>query len=353
MNWQESPNGVRTESGVARFRYFCSTAFLIGFGILLLGCGRGAQEQQRRDAKQTTGFAPRSDEPQPAPIDSQSRNSSDERRDTNLVESFAIAGNGDLVLLPVSLGGKEYLFMLDTGTTLHTFDLSLRQYLGNPVRTGSGKTGAADIAIQAFNPPTARTGKLELGKDELVSCADLTMLRYATGKEIHGVLGVPFFKRHVVQIDWDHTTLSVFNAGTPPDAEWSEAFPITFDELGGPVLEALLVEDVPSRFLIDVGVNTTGTLTGDLFNRLADRKLLKITGDRIIAAAGGNVRQFTGRLDELRIGEFRHRNLIFRQGNSNKLGLVYLSRYRVTFDFITQRCTSRRPTGIPASTRRT
>jgi hypothetical protein len=223
--------------------------------------------------------------------------------------------------------------MLDTGATLHTFDLSLRQYLGNPVRTGSGKTGAADIAIQAFNPPTARIGKLELGKDELVSCADLTMLRYATGKAIHGVLGVPFFKRHVVQIDWDHATLSVFNAGTPPDAEWGEAFSITFDELGGPVLEALLVEDAPSRFLIDLGVNTTGTLTGDLFNRLVDRKLLKITGDRIIAAAGGNVRQFTGRLDELRIGEFRHRNLIFGQGNSNKLGLVYLSRYRVTFDF--------------------
>lgn len=317
---------------LAKLILFCSTALLVVIGVLVAGCGYHAQDQQRGREKRTTGLASSSGELQSASLDSQSKNTDEERRDTNLVESFTIARDGDPILLPVSLDGKECLFMLDTGATFHTFDFSLRQYLGSPVRTGTGITGSTDIAIQAFSPPTARIGRLELDRDELVTCADLTVLRYATGKEIHGILGMPFFKRRIVQIDWDSGTLYVLKANTPPDAEWGQAFQVTFDKLGGPILEASLADDRPTRFLIDLGVDATGTLADTVFSQLIDRNVLNITGDRIVATAGGNDRRFTGRLDDLRVGQFTHRNLIFSQGTSNKLGIGYLSRYCVTFD---------------------
>jgi hypothetical protein len=249
------------------------------------------------------------------------------------LRSFAISQHGGLLAVPVTLGEEEHLFMLDTGTTFNTFDLALRRHLGEPVQQGTGKTGSGDIAVSAFRPPNALVKGLELGKDEPVVCTDLNMVRYATGQDIQGILGVPFFKRYIVQLDWDRALLHILEPDAPPDPEWGDALPLSFDELEGPVLEAVLPGGQGLPLLVDVGLDATGTLDDELFSRLANDEALRITGSRIVATAGGNVRRCTGRLRYLQVGRFEHRGLIVGQGNSNKIGLAYLSRYKATFDF--------------------
>ena len=73
--------------------------------------------------------------------------------DTNVIARFKIAKNGDGILVPVNVDGKEYMFLLDTGTTLTAFDSIL---LTASQRVRSPSAGPAEIRrfnCSTFRPP--------------------------------------------------------------------------------------------------------------------------------------------------------------------------------------------------------
>lgn len=316
-----------------RFRYICPGLFLVATSTLVFAFGQDSPNTRQGGQKATTRLATSPDEPEHASAKEESKGGGDDQARPNLLASFPIAKDGDLVVLPVTIEEKEYLFMLDTGTAIHIFDSSLRHLLGESVQSGEAKDRAPSVPGELYNAPTARIGELEPSKDDLVTCADLTMIRYVSGKDISGILGVPFFKHHIVQIDWDRGKLLVFKPDTVPESGWGQAVPIAFDKVGGPLVEASLGTNTPARFLIVTGANTTGSLKSDLFNRLANQSLLKITGGRGLVTLNTVVGRRTGRLAQFSVGPFEHKELIFHRDKLNKLGLPYLSRYRVTFDF--------------------
>ena len=99
----------------------------------------------------------------------------------NVLAEFSIPTRGDIILLPVKFNGIEYSFVLDTGTSVTTFDASLKHELGSVKKTTKIETGADPMYVQLFDAPESFLGPLNLQNCGRVTCVDLKMLGFVLG----------------------------------------------------------------------------------------------------------------------------------------------------------------------------
>jgi hypothetical protein len=253
-----------------------------------------------------------------------------------VVEWFSIANDGDAILLPVTIRGKEYAFLWDTGASSNFFDESLKSLLGKRLGQAKLETSADDVLVECFAPPPACVGKLKLPVDRPVGCIDLSRACQVAGRRFDGVLGRPFHEKKIVQIDFDAGKLQILD-GQPlqSDEAWGESVPLFRDRLGRPCIMGSVGENIRSPFLLDTGHNATGSLTQPFLDELAALSRFEWMGEALaVSFGGGTMRRSHGRLGSFSVGPFHHQDLVFGAGRDNTLGLSYLSRYRVTFDFV-------------------
>jgi predicted aspartyl protease len=248
-----------------------------------------------------------------------------------------MADPAGLILLPVTIRGEEYLFMLDTGATYHVLDLSLRGLLGEPFREGEGITSGDTIPIQAFRSPELQLAGLPLNSDQPVTCMDLEILRSGTGHDIRGVLGIVLLKEHRVRLDWEQREVAILDPSAKPGHTWGDVVKIDLDPLQGPTVMAVVGGARDIAMLIDTGMDGTLTLEPSLFGFLVERGELRRTGTQLLGTAGGILERPTGRLNEFRLASRAHEDLIAGQGKANAIGLRCLRRHCVTFDLANQR----------------
>jgi len=136
---------------------------------------------------------------------------SEDFSDNEILAEFTIAKNGDAILLPVKFKGKEYSFLLDTGSSHTVLDTSFRLALGKVKRTEKGITAKGTMDFEIFDAPKAYIGSFNLETCSEVTCLDLKMLNLIVGKNIHGIIGTDFLKEYVVKLDFDRGTLSFLN----------------------------------------------------------------------------------------------------------------------------------------------
>lgn len=252
----------------------------------------------------------------------------------SIIEQFSVAKD-QLLCLPVTIAGKQYSFVLDTGwaqTALanDTFDLGKPQAF-NQLRTPNG----AIITVPQYSGPQMFLGNLRLPKRTVITI-DLAMFRKVSGQEIHGILGLDYLKDFVCRIDFDsEKVLLLKNPGPEP----GEAFPISVEEngpvLNGPFLQARVEGLGPVKFLVDTGYGGRGSgdLTDELMNQLLASKHAVKANECLATDAGSTKTSLLAKLDHLTVGKMSHRRLVFGRGTMNLLSLSYLSRYTVTFDF--------------------
>ncbi len=249
----------------------------------------------------------------------------------NVIAKFAVAREGDLMLIPVVIGESEYQFLLDTGSVANVLSTSLVEKLGPLKRS-------ARPSPKGFPPmyemPEATLAGTNLSVTGDAAKVDLTPLCRASGHDIQGMLGMTFLKDHVIELDFDAGSVAFLNAAPKTDAK---TFPLDRDPFGrGTVrLEVLPKKSIP--FLIDTGMASPGVgeMTAALFDELLEAERLKVMSPKIKSlTVGGVVSNRKGQLDVFRLGEFEHRNLRVSDGTVNGLGLFYLARYKVTLDFV-------------------
>jgi hypothetical protein len=251
----------------------------------------------------------------------------------NVIERFELRKDaGALVLLPVTLRGKQYPFVLDTGATCTVFDSSLIPLLGNALPSeeiGSGK----GVTLKAFQPPDARVGKMSLRPLPLVLALDMQPIREASGDEVFGILGMDFLESRVVRFDLDRGELVFLRtAGTDP----GRAMHFRLDSCSRPVIDVKLPGLEKSEpFLVDTGCSGLGSggLRREAYQALAKGKRIKSVSEDVCQTFSGQVTCQSGRLDALNWGDFRHGGLLFHTDDSSLLGMNFWSRYVVTFDF--------------------
>ncbi len=244
-----------------------------------------------------------------------------------------ILADGDVLLLPVDFEGKRYQFLLDTGATNTVYDSTFRSRLGNFLGKERVKTPQGDVQASCFQAPEASVGKMSLRTNEPVICANLKNFREALGVPIMGIVGLDFLRQHRIRLDFDAGKLEFIDS---VEAEPGTPIPLILRRCYHAKASVAGEEE---EFKIDTG--SVGDASGDLEAKLCERliqaqKLKKVSRGLTISLSGIFEEQ-TLALNDFGLGPFTHHQLCFSQGRKNILGLRYLSRYVVTFDFPSQK----------------
>lgn len=250
--------------------------------------------------------------------------------DAAVLERIRIPKDVDAILVPVTFKESTYSFLLDTGATNSVFDASLRPELGQTIGLGEATTATGTVKVDLFASVSATIGDMPIQTSSRLATLDLRGVRETTGYDVRGILGMDVLSQYVIRIDWGKGELAFTQTrgsdqGTPLD--------ITLDK-SCPSIRARLAAWKDETFLIDTGcIGATGSLRRSVYQDLAAHGLLKDTMTGTTVSASGKVKTNAGRLKEISLGEHSHKNVLFSAGNQNLLGLSFLSRYVVTFDF--------------------
>ena len=251
-----------------------------------------------------------------------------------LLCEFKIATGGRPILLPVKIAGKTYKFMMDTGASHTTFDDSLQPLLGKPRETLEVKKGGKTHKAHTYCAPDATVGPLNLRVGGAVMCVDLSELREVTGLDIRGVIGMGMLRRYVIRIDSDRGVVQFFTAGQKPGPDWGSLVNMSLTSYGVPVIDGTFFGEFRTKLLIDTGFYPCGMISEKLFKALTFKKLIYKTVETQVMTAEGNLKSTEARVDDLLVGESHYNGLVFIKGRgANMLGLGFLSRHVVTFDF--------------------
>jgi len=250
----------------------------------------------------------------------------------NIIAEFEIAKYGGPILLPVTFLDKEHLFVLDTGSSHTVYDTSLKHELGEVKKIEKGLTLGSPIKAEIYDAPKASLGPLDLKDSNEVICLDLKMLSLIEGRKISGIIGMNFLKRHTIQIDFDQGIFLFLQPVEGQHPDWGTEIPLRSGKMGWPHITSYISDNLNVNFVIDTGSNSTGALGTDVFDKIiSDKK--PTTSESLFATASGVIKKRECRFDSLSVGPFEYADLIFSEANWSYLGLLFLSRHIVTFDF--------------------
>lgn len=251
-----------------------------------------------------------------------------------VLAEFPIFSDGDVLLLPVQFEGKQYQFMFDTGATNTIYDSIFRPRLGDPIDKKSMETPNGSVQLEIFRAPEASVGEMSLRTKGPVVCADLKLAREVSGHPIVGVVGLDFLRQHCFRIDFDAGKLAFLDS---VEGEPGTSMPLMYLHRRYHTQASVAGEE--EQFMIDTGRigYASGDLNSELCPRLMRAKKIEKVSKGFYATASGTSEDHTMALDILCLGPFKHHQLYFSSSRTSILGLGYLSRYIVMFDFPNQK----------------
>jgi hypothetical protein len=241
--------------------------------------------------------------------------------------------DGDPLIVPVTIQGKQYPFVVDTGARYTIYDQSLRPLMGEHLATGQASTPIGAIEVEARRPPAASLGGLPL-PSQVCYVYDLRRIREVTGLEIAGILGMDFLQEYVLEIDFDRGELAV---GPSPSRRPVPSVPLVLRANRSSFELSLL--NKTEEFAIDTGYGGHGSicLRAPLYAALVEagrihETVLNTTTVDLGKAVTKN--KEGGWLASLSVGKHKLRDLgTSAEPASNMVGLGFLRRFRVTLDF--------------------
>jgi predicted aspartyl protease len=246
--------------------------------------------------------------------------------------SFAVGKHGDLLVVPIHIGDREILCLVDTGATHNFFDTELQPILGAPVDTAVLAMSSGDRTIPVYQAPAARLGGIELSREDPVACLDLSAWRKRMGVDLRGVIGMAALKRHVVRVDFDRGALEILEPGTEEPMSRGRPVALRTDSNGLRCFATLSVGGAECEFLVDTGA-TMVTIDQSTANRLLQRSEAHYMAQaESLEFDGKHVSRVYG-LREMKQGPYTHQRLALWQDEDHKLGLSFFSCYQVVFDF--------------------
>lgn len=247
-------------------------------------------------------------------------------------ETFAVNKHGDVLIVPMQVGHWKIPCVVDTGATHNFIDLKLQAIVGRTLGASSASTAGGGIAVPYFAAPEAQLGSVKLNQSFVLAGLDLRPFREYLGCDAQGILGMAAFHRHAVRIDFDEGRFDILTPGTKPQEDWGEPIPLVALDDGLSFHVMLSLGGIERAFLLDTGALMIG-IDEALADELLRRSEMQLVQEvRMLTAAGEGIsnvyqqRQFT-------VGRFNHKDVIVATGRHNKIGLDYLSRYRVVLDF--------------------
>ena len=248
---------------------------------------------------------------------------------------FKVATDGDALLLPVTINGKQYSFLVDTCASSNLLDPALTRHLV-PLKKRARINGLA--LGQMYSMRGARVGAVALNDESEGARIDLSGFRDSSGHDIYGFLGMPFLLDQVVQVDFERGELTLLKTA-PHDA--GNAFDISYDKLGALMMNIRFAGAESTAFYVDTGAISVGCsleLLREDIDRF-DRRSSFVPSPIVswVQTVNGREQSRQGWLHELPISGFRQNWVGIGEGPRRAVGLYFLSKYLVTFDFPNKR----------------
>ena len=241
-------------------------------------------------------------------------------------------GDGDIPFVSIVIGGKTYLFAVNTGATMTSLDGSFRGSLGGKVYSQKVRRSHDSVVdVDAFHRPEIPFTKGIRIEESFVLCRDFSGIREAFGADVRGILGMDILRHCVIRLDPDAQRIQLFRTVASDDGakillgEGSQKIPTVFLKLPGGFIR---------QFFVDTGSNTDLSVDKNTFERLVREKAITALRENWSADLTGTLRKKRGGiLTEMVIGdEFRVRPYV-NESEMNLVGGEFLQRFVVTLDF--------------------
>jgi predicted aspartyl protease len=241
----------------------------------------------------------------------------------------------DAVLLPVTIEGKSYSFLLDTGSTFTVFDKSLEPLLGNPLQIRQKTETAADkaMSLSFFKPIDVMLGKLNLKTKLPFLTVDLKFASKVLGRDFQGVIGMSFIHKYIWKLDFDQKIIKVLSSNSKITSDnYDTSINILAAYKGVPVIKVELIENsIP--FLIDTGDTGSGRLTKGVIDLLIEKKLISdVALDEMVTASRVHLTRRV-RVNHFNVGSLKYSNLLMHESLQNAIGMRFLKRHVSVLDF--------------------
>lgn len=285
---------------------------------------------------------------------------------------FHFVGGGEAIEVPMILHDTHVFvevrlndeidanFLLDTGAGASCLSFPLARKLGIE---GEGELGTIGIggseASRMAQVSSIRVGDLLLERQNVV-VIDLAGLEFGEGKKIDGILGYDFFRRLVVDIDYEKEVLRLADPATFTFGGEGDRIALSLD-FNVPIAQASLEDSLSGGLIVD---------TGNAHDLFLHKSFLEETGlgrhrpslDLASAGVGGTKEMRLIRLSGLRVGDTEVPGPLAMLPKSDdgaagiemaigNLGAGVLRRFRVIFNYEAGELILIRPGGFdPLST---
>jgi hypothetical protein len=242
-------------------------------------------------------------------------------------------GRGRLLILMVRLeGGEQLPFLFDTGTAISCIDQSLEPRLGR--RLGPATVIHFGVKHEGSLYPAPRLfigGTLLKSSGTPIATFDFRRTAPDGVLRFLGILGMDVLENYCVQMDFDAHELRFLKSRRTAPRSWGKGFPLITAEDGCPALMENLLGATNPVSIVDTGFNYDGWLTADCFQQWTNQPPRWDFGEKGLhyGLLGGET------YTSLNLKEIDPRSAAVEDPRPrlNGIGLRFLARHRVTFDF--------------------
>lgn len=265
-------------------------------------------------------------------------------RAETILNEDAGCGSAAIIVLR-SEDGRELPFIVDTGAPMTVLDKSLEPGQGKCLGTHTLDNFGALYQGSVYAAPELYLGDTRLATDVNTIASDiLSKVTADAGRPVLGILGMDCLRHYCIQFDFKAGKMRFLDSGRTEPKRLGKAFPLTFSSQGNDYVEWIrpyihcshLVGEGEIDLLIDTGHSDDGALEPGILRREVQARTLRPVPDPNDA----NEPRAACLAESVWNGE-RYRDLVLANGRNtresddgeNSLGLRFLARHLVTFDF--------------------
>jgi hypothetical protein len=274
------------------------------------------------------------------------------------------AGRGGHLIITLRLeSGAALPCVVDTGSPMTILDRSLEPGLGPCLGTETLSNFGTQYEARVYAAPRLYLGNTPLVTDSTVLTCDLPKLMSAEAdRPIRGILGMDCLQHYCILLDFRAGKMRFLDPARVKPAQLGRAFPLTFSNAGNGhaqwirpfIRHAGLVGGEDVDLLIDTGANWDSALAPGLFRREVRAQKLRENEDAAqdpepnsisLPQCVWNGATYTS------IWLGNGADSADRASGENLLGLRFLARHFVTFDFPRRTMYLKRTSSGPLVTR--